>query len=107
MVKKEINDIIKKFITELNKKKIKVIKVILFGSYAKGIDREDSDIDIAVVCEDFGTDTIDRNMTLWKIAVKVDTRIAPISLSMSEFEKDYIPIVTEIKNGLDFTKIAA
>lgn len=107
MVKKEIKNIVKKFIIELKKEGIGVIKVILFGSHAKGINREDSDIDVAVVCEDFGTDTIDQNMKLWKIAVRVDTRIAPISLSSSEFEKEYIPIVTEIRNGLDITKIAA
>jgi predicted nucleotidyltransferase len=49
MVKKEIEDIIKKFVTELKKKEIKIIKVFLFGSYAKGNDREDSDIDVAIV----------------------------------------------------------
>lgn len=107
MVKEEIKNIIRKFIIELKKEGIKVIKVFLFGSHAKGIDREDSDIDVAVVCEDFGLDSIDQNMKLWKIAVRIDTRIAPISLSLSEFEKEYIPIVTEIRNGLDMTKIAA
>jgi len=88
-------------------RKSKVIKVFLYGSYAKGSDREDSDIDVAVVCEDFGTDPIEQNMRLWRIAVRVDTRLAPISFSASEFTKEYIPIVTEVKNGLDMTELAA
>lgn len=107
MVEKETEDIIRKFITELKKEGIEIIKVFLFGSYARGNAREDSDIDVGVVCNSFGTDSIDQNMKLWKIAVRVDTRISPISLSMEEFEEEYIPLVPEIKNGLDLTEIAA
>ena len=107
MVKKEIADIIKKFILELEKEGIEIINVFLFGSYARGTERDDSDIDVAVVCKDFEVDPIERNMKLWKIAVKVDTRIAPISFSLSEFQEEYIPIIPEIKNGLDLTGIAA
>ncbi len=107
MVKREIEEIIKKFILELKKEGIEIIKVFLFGSYARGFEREDSDIDIAVVCKDFGKDAIEQNMKLWKIAVRIDTRIAPISLSISEFKKEYIPIIPEIKKGLDLTETAA
>ncbi len=107
MVKKEIESIVRKYIAELKKEGITIIKVLLFGSYAKGNEREASDIDVAVVCEDFGTDPIDQNMKLWRIAVRVDTRIAPISLSISEFKQEYIPIIPEIRNGLDMTNIAA
>jgi hypothetical protein len=46
-------------------------------------------------------------MKLWRIAVKIDTRLAPISISMSEFKKEYIPIITEIKSGLDISRVAA
>lgn len=104
MVKKEIEEIIKKFILELKREGIEIIKVFLFGSYARGFEREDSDIDIAVVCKDFGKDAIEQNMKLWKIAVRIDTRIAPTSLSISEFKKEYIPIIPEIKKGLDITE---
>jgi predicted nucleotidyltransferase len=106
-VKNEIADIIKRFTNELKKEGIDIIKVFLFGSYSRGTEHIDSDIDVAVVCKDFDVDPIEQNMRLWKIAVRVDTRIAPISLSVSEFQKEYIPIVTEIKNGLDLTAIAA
>lgn len=107
MVEGDITDVIKRFVVELKKEGIDVIKVFLYGSYAKGKNREDSDIDVAVVCEDFGTDPIDQNMKMWRIAVRVDTRLAPLSFSLSDFKKEYIPIVTEIKNGLDMTEIAA
>jgi predicted nucleotidyltransferase len=108
MVKNEIAYIINKFIRELNKEGIDIIKIFLYGSYARGTERIDSDIDVAVVCKDFDIDPIEQNIKLWKIAVSVDTRIAPISFSISEFQEDFIPIISEIKNGIDLTsEIAA
>lgn len=45
----------------LKRKGIRVSKIVLFGSYAKGEGKEDSDIDIIIVSEDFrGKDIFDR-----------------------------------------------
>ena len=56
MVKKAINRNIRKsidkFVEEI-KKKYNVTAIILFGSYAKGTENENSDIDIAVYADDF------------------------------------------------------
>ncbi|MBM2813473.1 MAG: nucleotidyltransferase [Ignavibacteria bacterium] len=49
----KITEIIKKFVAEATKDNIKISEAILFGSYAKGTNHELSDIDIAVVSEDF------------------------------------------------------
>jgi predicted nucleotidyltransferase len=51
--RREIKNIIKRFEEELIKLNIKPQKIILFGSYANGIPREDSDIDLVVVSKDF------------------------------------------------------
>jgi uncharacterized protein len=55
MVKKkqEVNQIIEKFKKELEKYHIHPERIILYGSYAKGNAREDSDIDLVVVSSDF------------------------------------------------------
>ncbi|PIZ15735.1 nucleotidyltransferase domain-containing protein, partial [Candidatus Desantisbacteria bacterium CG_4_10_14_0_8_um_filter_39_17] len=45
MVKKKVIKIIKEFVGAVKKEGIRVDKVILYGSYAKGKEREDSDID--------------------------------------------------------------
>ncbi len=95
MVTREIENIVRRFVIELRKEGIEIVKVFLYGSYARGNEREHSDIDVAVVCKDFAPDPIEQNMILWKIAVRVDTRIAPVSFSPAEFEKEYIPLVTE------------
>ena len=107
MAQKEIREIISNFSKELKKNNIKYKKIFLFGSYARGDEKIDSDIDIAIICKKFAADSIEQNMKLWKIALKVDTRIAPVSLSPEEFKKDYLPIIPEIKKGLDLTSEAA
>ena len=49
----EIDRIIEKYKKELKKYKINPEKIILYGSYAKGNPREDSDIDLVVISRDF------------------------------------------------------
>ena len=51
-ISKDILDTINKFIEEI-KKHYNVIAIFLFGSYAKGTENEDRDIDIAVSSDDF------------------------------------------------------
>ena len=50
---REIKEIIERYKEELKKLGITPQKVILYGSYAKGNPREDSDIDLIVMSEDF------------------------------------------------------
>ena len=52
-VPNQVISIIKQFIQEAAKDKINISQAILFGSYAKGTNHEYSDIDVAVVSEDF------------------------------------------------------
>jgi len=59
MGKNQIIRTIKKFIRALKHEGISVDKVILYGSYAKGKARTDSDIDVAVVSKDFGKDRVE------------------------------------------------
>ena len=59
--KKEIN-LIKRYARLLEQRGIKVSKIILFGSHAKGMAKPDSDIDIAVISSHFGRDNIKEMM---------------------------------------------
>ncbi|HZK07975.1 MAG TPA: nucleotidyltransferase domain-containing protein [Bacteroidales bacterium] len=58
--------------------------IYLFGSYAKGTNRTDSDIDVAIVVDRFDGDFFSINPLLWKIRRQVDDRIEPILI-----EKDF------------------
>jgi len=103
MVKKEIKEIVNRYVDVLRVEGIEIEKVVLFGSYARGTAHEDSDIDVAIICKNFDFDPIEQNMKLWKLAVRVDTRLAPVFISPLEYEEEYIPIVPEIKKGVDLT----
>jgi uncharacterized protein len=76
------------------------VKIILFGSYAKGNYNEDSDIDIAVILKDF-TNLIDIQVDLMRLRRKIDSRIEPHPFREKDFEITN-PIVNEIvKYGQD------
>ncbi len=82
------------------------IRVILFGSYAKGNYYEDSDIDIAVVFKDY-SNLIDMQLELMRLRRKFDSRIEPHPFRESEFELSN-PIVNEIvKHGQEIIINAA
>ncbi len=70
------------------------IKIILFGSYAKGNYNDDSDIDIAVIFKDY-SNLIDMQLELLRLRRKIDSRIEPHPFRESEFELSN-PIVNEI-----------
>jgi uncharacterized protein len=95
--------IIKRFVKALKKEGISIDHVILYGSYARGKVRPDSDIDVAVVSRHFGKDKVEEGMALFRIAGEIDTRLEPIPISIEAYENDtWIPLIYEIREkGLD------
>ena len=55
MDKKSVLNIIDRFRNILEQKKVKIAKIILFGSYARGNYNDSSDIDLIVISDDFTT----------------------------------------------------
>ncbi len=76
------------------KEKYYYIRIILFGSYAKGNYNDDSDIDIAVIFEDYNN-LMDMQLELMRLRRKIDSRIEPHPFRESEFELSN-PVVNEI-----------
>lgn len=64
----QIEEIIKQYTSKLVDLGIGVVRVILFGSYAKGHPREDSDIDLIVVSKDFERMNIRERLEILGIA---------------------------------------
>ena len=107
MDKKEAVRIIKKFAIALKQHAISVDYVILYGSYVRGKARPDSDIDVAIVSKDFGKDRVEEGMTLFRIAGEIDSRLEPVPISLSAYEKDtWIPLIYEIREKGEMLKIA-
>lgn len=75
--------------------------VYLFGSYAKDTNREDSDIDVAVVVSNISGDYFEVNPLLWKLRRQIDDRIEPILIDKSNDKSGFLD---EIKrNGIEIT----
>jgi len=104
MAKREAVKSIRKFIKALEQEGIVVDRVILYGSYARGKTRPDSDIDVAVISKNFGKDRIEEGMTLFRIAGKIDPRLEPIPISPESYQNDtWVPLIYEIKEkGIEF-----
>ncbi|KJS23385.1 MAG: nucleotidyltransferase [Clostridiaceae bacterium BRH_c20a] len=80
---------------ELVRSEMNIKSVYLYGSVVKGTNTEDSDIDIAVIGDDFSGDPVEDTLKLMKIRRKVDNRIEPHPFKSSEFNKTN-PFVAEI-----------
>ncbi|MCX7884916.1 MAG: nucleotidyltransferase domain-containing protein [Caloramator sp.] len=79
-----IEEIVKKY-AELLKCEMNIRDVYLYGSYVKGNYTEDSDIDIAVVGDDFSDDIIENTLKLMKLRRKIDNRIEPHPFNSKDF----------------------
>ena len=98
MVEKSINtgimESIQKYIEKISEH-YKIEAIILFGSYAKGTENEDSDIDIAVISDDF-EDIYDCMAVLMGMTWDIDARIEPHPITTEDFEKISNPFVKEV-----------
>lgn len=70
------------------------VKIILFGSYAKGNFNADSDIDIAVILKDY-KNLNDIQLDLMRLRRRIDSRIEPHPFREKDFDITN-PIVNEI-----------
>ncbi len=98
MAKKSVISVINKFAKAIRDKGITIDKIVLYGSYARGRQRPDSDIDVAVVSRDFGKDRIEEGMFLFRIAGEIDPRIEPVPISVKSYKNDtWVPLIYEIR----------
>ena len=93
-VDSRIMESIKKYIEKISQY-YKIEAIILFGSYAKGTENEDSDIDIAIISSDF-SDIIEDGAKLIGLTWKIDTRIEPHPITTEDYQKVSNPFVREV-----------
>jgi predicted nucleotidyltransferase len=74
--------------------KYNIKQAILFGSFAKGTNHDDSDIDIAIIVSNV-VDIIDTQIDLMKLRRKIDLRIEPHPFMIGDFNRSN-PVVNEI-----------
>ena len=105
MDKREALRIANQYIDTISNKYV-ILQAFMFGSFAKGTNHRDSDIDIALVVENV-SDIIDVQIDMMKIRRKVDLRIEPHPFTVSDFNKEN-PVVDEIlKSGVPIKIVEA
>jgi uncharacterized protein len=73
--------------------------VYLFGSFANDSNREDSDIDVAVVLKNISGDYFAVNPLLWKLRRQVDDRIEPVLIDKNNDKSGFLDEIK--KNGIE------
>jgi len=93
-----IINVLREFVYEAtNVDKDNLIKIFLFGSYAKGNPHPGSDIDVCIVSSKLGKDFIDEYVKLSTVAGKIDDRIEPHPMSPADFAEKYNLLAHEVK----------
>ncbi|MDR0549218.1 MAG: nucleotidyltransferase domain-containing protein [Deltaproteobacteria bacterium] len=93
--------IIKQFTDEV-RQAMPIEKVLLYGSYATGLAKDDSDVDVCFFLTSFGVEDMDSIIVkMYLIAHKYDLYIEPIAFEVSDLYDDN-PFVKEVlRTGIE------
>ncbi len=92
---------VKKFLAELELNDFKIQKVILFGSYVNNSFDEWSDIDLALVSEDFEGNRFNDRQMIRKIKIKVDPSISPFPYRPEDFDSSDLFVKEILQTGIE------
>jgi predicted nucleotidyltransferase len=90
----EIMKIVKAYTTEVSKH-YKIDYAFLFGSFAKGTQHKDSDIDIAIISKDIKNSFFD-GVAIGKLRWNIDLRIEPHAINTDDYRNNTTAITDEI-----------
>ena len=98
MAKREVIELLKKYIILLNAEGISVNKAFLFGSYLNDTASDSSDIDVMIVSDKYDeTDDVTVGK-IWKLTRKINTKIEPFLIGINKFKDDSSsPLVSMVK----------
>ena len=95
MDKRTVIKSVKKY-ADTVKKFFPVKKIILYGSYANGTPREDSDIDVAVILESVDDDFLKSETKLFRLKRDIDPRIEPILIEEKNDKSGFLEEILKI-----------
>ena len=96
MVDESIVEIVRRYLRLLRERGVPVSFAVLFGSFARGDQRPESDVDILVISKEYDKDWRRWNRKLWELRYLVDARIEPTPVGEREFETDDVSIRIEM-----------
>lgn len=92
--------IVQRFIEKVNER-FPVEHAFLFGSYALGIETDDSDIDVAIVSSAFSGSRFDDNVSVATMTWGIDTRIEPVAFRPERFNDDDLLASEILRYGIE------
>ncbi len=100
MAKREIIEILKKYIVVLRSEGITIDRAYLYGSYLSNTATDDSDIDIMIVTENEDDYLAGK---IWSLTRKVNSKIEPYLVDKDRFlNNDSSPLIDLVKRtGLE------
>lgn len=100
----DILAVVNNYLEKVSQSGISVSEAILFGSWARGSPRPDSDIDICIVSPALGKDWVAETVNLRRLAFDIDSRIEPMPLGPDDISDRFNPLAQEInKYGIRIT----
>lgn len=99
-----IMEAVRAYIDELGKNQIIISEAILFGSYAKGTAKPDSDIDIALISPAFIGDRFEDRRNIVPLRRKINNNIEPIPFRPEDFEEGGVLVEEIKKTGITILK---
>ena len=93
----EIKKVLREYKDELKRHNIRITKVILYGSYAKGHPRPYSDIDLVIVSPDLARfPPLRRQELLAELTMNIDAPLEVLGYTPEEFKKSNYTIFGQI-----------
>lgn len=70
---------------------------MLFGSVAKNTARDNSDIDIAVICDPFKQSQIEESVDIHLASMSIDLRVETVTLHPEDLHRPFFTLAREIE----------
>ena len=97
MVEPAIVRTVQEYLVAVRRSGLDARRAVLFGSYARGDARPDSDVDILVIAPEFdGPYDKSRIDLLWALRAQTDSRIEPIAVGERQWREDDASAIIEI-----------
>jgi len=90
MDRKAIIEKVKKYSNLVTMEKLPVKYVVLYGSYAYGTPRIDSDIDVAVVVNRISNNVLKWETRLFKLSRDIDAKIEPVLIEIRNDKSGFL-----------------
>lgn len=91
---------IMKFLQSLERNNFRIQKAYLFGSYVNGKYNDWSDIDLALVSDDFKGDSFQDRLSLIDLIYECGSDISPVPYRIIDFENSMFARDEIVKNGI-------